>query len=170
MDKAITTALLIVISMIMALMLFNVAYPAVIQGGEAIASMTNQADERMRSQVEVIHATGELDSNGVWQDTNSNGQFEAFIWVKNVGDSRIIAYESSDVFFGPEGNFTRIPHQSQAGGSFPYWTGQVENDAEWTPTSTLQIAIHYGSALVSGRYFVKVVIPSGVSADYFLGM
>lgn len=170
MDKAITTALLIVISMVMSMMLFNAAYPAVIQGGDAITSMTNQVDERMRSQVEIIHAAGELDANGVWQDTNGDGQFETFVWVKNVGDSRIIAYERTDVFFGPEGNFIRIPHQSQAGSSFPYWTAQVENDPEWTPTSTLQIAIHYGSALTSGRYFVKVVIPSGVSADYFLGM
>jgi hypothetical protein len=140
------------------------------QGGEAITSMTNQADERMRSQVEVIHAAGELDGSGVWQDTNSNGQFETFVWVKNIGDSRIIAFERMDVFFGPEGNFTRIPHQSQAGSSYPYWTGQVENDAEWNPTATLQIAIHDGSALASGRYFVKVVVPSGVSADYFLGL
>ncbi|MBI5671463.1 MAG: hypothetical protein HZC41_26015 [Chloroflexi bacterium] len=170
MDKTITTALLIVVSMVMALMLFNVAYPAVIEGGDAIASMANRADQRMKSQIVIIHAAGELDSSGWWQDTNGNGDFDVFVWVKNVGAARIIGLERMDVFFGAEGNFTRIPHQSTAGGSYPYWTAQVENEADWNPTATLKITIHYQLALSSGRYFTKVIIPSGVSSDYYLGM
>lgn len=170
MDKSITTALLIVISMIMAMMLFNVAFPAIIEGGDAIANMAHRTEDRMRSQITIIHATGELDSNGFWQDTNGNGDFDVFIWVKNVGSSRIVAVERLDIFFGPEGNFTRIPHQSVAGGSYPYWTGQVENAAEWTPTATLQIDIHYNITLSSGRYFTKVIAPTGVDDEYYLGM
>ena len=170
MDKAITTALLIVISMVMALMLFNIAYPAIIQGGDAIASMANQADEQMRSQIAVIHAAAELDSAGSWQDTNSSGDFEVFIWVKNLGASSIKAIERMDIFFGPEGNFTRIPYMTDAGGSTPYWSWQLENDDNWIPTATLRIAIHYGTALASGRYFVRVTTPTGVSTDYFVGM
>lgn len=170
MDKAITTALLIVVSMVMALMLFNVAYPAITQGGDAIAGMADQADEQMRSQISVIHAAAELDSIGAWQDSNSNGNFDVFVWVKNLGDSRIIALDDMDVFFGPEGNFTRIPYKDDAGGSFPNWTYQLENISEWNPTGTLRIVIHYNSALSSGRYFARVITPIGVSADYFLGM
>jgi hypothetical protein len=170
MDKAITTALLIVISMTMVLMLFNVAYPAVVDGGDAITSMAYQAEERMRSQISIIHATGELDNIGWWQDTNGNGVFEVFVWVKNTGDARILAVDSVDVFFGPEANFTRIPHESAAGGSYPYWSWQVENATEWTPTATLQIAIHYQAALPQGRYFMKVTVPSGASDEDFLGL
>lgn len=170
MDKVITTALLIVVSMAMALALFNVAYPAIIEGGDSITRMASRTDEQLQSQVEVIHAAGEINADGVWQDTNANGLFDAFIWVKNVGATRIIAVNQSDVFFGPEGNFSRIPHQSQAGGSYPYWIWQVENAAEWTPGATLKISIQYATPLSGGRYFIKVAIPSGVSDDYFLGL
>lgn len=171
MDKSITTALMIVISMVMALMLFNVAYPAVVQGGDAINSMASRTEERLKSQVAIIHASGELDSTGTWQDTNGNGDFEVFVWAKNIGTARISPISAMDVFFGPEGNFTRIPYKDASGGSsYPYWTGTMENDSDWNPTTTLRIAIHYGSGLSPNRYFVKIITPSGVFDDYFLGM
>jgi hypothetical protein len=170
MDKVITTAMLIVISMVMALMLFNVAYPAIIQGGDAIVSMAGRVEDRMKSQIAIIHAGGELDEDGWWQDVNNNGQFDVFLWIKNVGDSRITALDSLDIFFGPEGNFARIPYQSSAGGSTPYWSWDVENGTEWAPTTTLRVTIHYSAALSTGRYFAKVTVPSGVWDDYYLGM
>lgn len=170
MDKVITTAMLIVISMVMALMLFNVAYPAIIQGGDAIVSMAGHVEDRMKSQIAIIHASSELDADGWWQDVNNNGQFEVFLWVKNVGVARITALDDLDIFFGPEGNFTRIQHESNAGGGTPYWSWTLENAAEWAPTATLRVTIHYIAALSTGRYFAKVTVPSGVWDDYYLGM
>jgi hypothetical protein len=170
MDKTITTALLIIVSMVMVLMLFNIAFPAIVEGGDAITNMVRRTDDRMKSQVEIIHAAAELDGDGWWQDTNGDGDFEVFVWVKNIGAARISAVEQVDLFFGPEGNFTRIPFQESAGNSYPYWTWQVENAAGWTPTATLKIAIHYAFPLTSGRYFIKITLPNGVSDDYFLGM
>jgi len=79
MDKTITTALMIVISMIMAVALFNAVYPAVLDSGNAISGMTRRTDERLQSQIEIIHAASELDSTGWWQDTNGNGDFDTFI-------------------------------------------------------------------------------------------
>ena len=170
MDKAITTALFIIISLIMALMLFNSAYPAIMQGGDAIAGMAYRSEESMNSQIAIIHAAGELDHSGWWQDTNGNGSFDVFIWVKNTGTSRITALDQIDLFFGPEGNFTRIPHESVAGGSTPYWSWTVEDGGDWTPTATLRITVHYGMALSSGRYYAKVTTPNGVSDSYYLSM
>lgn len=170
MDKAITTALLIVISMVMALALFNAAYPAIISGGDAISNMTNRQADRMRSQVAIIHAAGELDANGQWEDTNGDGQFNAFIWVKNIGATTITALERTDVFFGREGNYVRIPFQANAGNSYPYWTGNIENGSEWTPTATLKITIHYLNPVAQGRYFAKVNTPNGTGDESFLGI
>lgn len=170
MDKAILTAFMIIVSVVMAVFLFNSVYPAVVQGSASLTSMAHRADDRLRSQIEVIHAVGEIDSGGGWQDVNGNGKFDTFIWVKNVGASRITALERTDVFFGPEGNFTRIPHESEAGGSTPYWNGSLENADEWSPTATLKVTIVYDSPLSSGRYFVKVTTPNGVSDDYYLSM
>ena len=157
MDKAITTALMIIISMVMALMLFNVAFPAITEGGDAIARMASRADERMLSQIEIVHAA-------------RNGELEAVIWVKNVGDTRVAAVERLDVFFGPEGAFQRIPHASTSGGITPFWDAVVENATDWSPTATLRITVHYGAAPATGRYFVKVVLPSGIGNDYFMDM
>jgi hypothetical protein len=170
MDKTITTALLIIISIVMALVLFNAAYPAIMRGGDAISNMTNRASDRMKSQIVIVHMAGELDSRGQWQDTNANSLFDVFLWVKNIGTSPITAIERMDVFFGREGNFVRIPYQGDAGGSYPYWVWQVENGAEWTPTATLKITIHYPSPLASGRYFAQVTVPNGVSDEQFLGL
>lgn len=170
MDKAIMSTFLIIISMVMGILLFNAVYPAVVESSAAMSIMTNRADERLRSQVEIIHATGELDGTGWWQDVNSNGMFDTFIWIKNIGSTRIIAVEQMDLFFGPEGNFARIPHQSQASGSYPYWTWQVENANEWTPTATIRLTIHYGAPLGTGRYFFKLTLPNGVSSENFFSM
>jgi hypothetical protein len=156
MDKAITTSLLIIASMAMALALFNIAYPAIIKGSDAITSMANRADERMTTQVTIIHAS-----------SNAN---EVFIWVKNTGSTRIIGLEYIDVFFGPEGNFVRIPYQGSADGMMPYWTAEVEGGGDWTPASTLRITLYYPGSLGAGRYFTRITVPSGVSDDYVWGM
>lgn len=169
MDKTITTALLIIISMIMVMMLFNVAYPAVMSGSDSLSNMTYRVEERMSQQISVIHIAAELDSSGWWVD-NGNGLFEVFVWVKNIGTARITAIEQFDVFFGAEGNYTRIPHQSTAGGSYPYWSAQVESGTNWSPTATLRITFHYNTALAQGRYYMKVVTPNGVTDEYFVGL
>ncbi len=169
MDKVITTALLIVIGMVLAVTLFNAAYPAVMDSGQAISDMAGRTQDRMQSQIEIIHVAGELDSSGWWQDVNGNGYFDVLVWVKNVGSTRIFPIESADVFFGPEGNFARIPQASQAGEAYPRWTGQIENGSEWAPTTTLKIAIAYELPLPAGRYFIKVAAPNGVFDDDFAG-
>lgn len=169
-DKAIFSAFMIIISMVMAVLLFNVAYPAVMESSSVMNIMTSRADERLKSHVETIHAAGEIDSSGLWQDTNGNGLFDAFIWVKNVGDTRIVPIENLDVFFGPEGNFTRIPHQSVAGGSYPYWSYELENAGQWTPSATVKIMVHYTIPLAQDRYFIKVILPNGVATEYFFSM
>lgn len=151
MDKVITTTFLIIVSVVCAVLVFNAVYPAVIRSSYAMTSMTIRVDDRLKSQIEIIHATGDAVND------------EAYVWVKNVGSLRIAAVERCDVFFGPEGDFARIPYGSGAS----YWTYEVENDNEWVPTATLKITIT--STISSGiRYFVKVAIPNGVSdEDYF---
>lgn len=170
MDKAITTALFIVVSMILVIMLFNAVYPAVQQGSDAVTSMAYDVSDRMRHQFSVIHASAELPDGVLWQDSNSNGLYDVFAWLKNTGDVRIPALDRLDVFFGREGNFVRIPYKADASTPYPNWTWSVENDTEWVPTATLQIVVHYQVALSTGRYYLKVTLPNGMSSDYFLGI
>lgn len=156
--------------MLMAVTLFNVAYPAVLDSSDAMANMASRADDRLRSQVVIIQTVGELDGDGWWQDTNNNGYFDVFIWIKNVGSVRVAPLDSVDVFFGPEGNFVRVPAQTFAGEAFPNWTYDLENATEWTPSATLKISLHYDAPLARGRYFVKVTLPNGVTEESFMGL
>lgn len=170
MDNHIVTTLMIVVAMICVVAVFKAIYPAVVQSGEAMAGMESRITERMKSQVKIIHGAGELDSSHAWQDINDDGDFDVFIWIKNTGALRISAVESSDLFFGPEGNFARIPHQQEAAGQYPYWTWEVENGTAWDPTHTAKITIHHLAVLSSGRYLVKIVLPNGLCAEDYLGM
>jgi archaellum component FlaF (FlaF/FlaG flagellin family) len=151
-DKAITSAFLVIASVVCAVVAFNAVYPAVIRSSDAMVNMKTRLDERLKSQIDIVHATG----------SGSNG----YVWVKNTGSLRIVAVDRCDVFFGPEGDFSRIPHESEASGN-PYWAYQVEGDSsQWTPSATLKITVYYGSVL-SGRYFVKVTTPNGLVDEYY---
>lgn len=170
MDKTIATALLIVVSMIMVVMLFNAVYPAVQQGSDALSGMAYDVADRMRHQISVIHANAEpVDDTNWYTDTNGNGTFDVSIWVKNTGDMTINAIDRLDIFFGREGNFTRVPYRVDGSTPLPNWTWDVENDTNWVPTATLKIVLHY-QAGSKGRHFMKVTLPNGITSDYFLGI
>jgi hypothetical protein len=148
-DKTIVTALLVIAGVISAVFVFNSIYPAVVQSSDAMTSMERRMNERLKSQVEIIYA--------------AKSGAEVLIWAKNVGATRIVGVESCDLFFGPEGAFSRIPY----GVGSPHWEYVVENGAEWTPTATLRIIVIGYSPLSSGRYFAKIVLPNGVSDEYY---
>jgi hypothetical protein len=153
-DKTIITTLLIIAGVVAAVTAFRAIYPAIVQSSQAISSMEGRLDERLKSQIEIIHAAPGDQSNPQW----------AFIWVKNVGSLSVKPVERCDVFFGPEGNFVSVPY---GGSSTPNWEYEVENDSYWNPRATLRINIDYGQVLPDGRYFVKVTLPNGVSDEYF---
>jgi hypothetical protein len=170
MEKTIVTAFMVIISIVVSVMVYNAIYPAAVEGSAALRNMGSRMDERIQSQIAIVHAVGELDQNGNWQDTNGDNDFNVFIWSKNIGSIRISAISQVELFFGPEGNFTRIAQGDATGGVYPYWEWQLENDQNWDPTSTLKITIHASSPMPSGRYFIKLVLPNGLSEEYFFSL
>ncbi len=153
MDKTIITVFMIVAGVIAAVMVFNAAFPAVVQGNGALVGMGVRVEDRLRSQIAVIHACKSPDYADL-----------ALVWVKNIGSSSIRPVESCDVFFGPEGNFQRIPY----GHGDPHWEYAVENDTYWKPTSTLKVMVDASYVLSAGeRYFFKMTTPNGVSDEYY---
>jgi hypothetical protein len=157
-DKVITTALLIVAGVVCMIFVFNSVYPTINRSSQAMVSMAEQVDERMKSRINIVHAA------------NSTDRMIVYLWIKNVGTQRIVAVGESDLFFGPENNFNRIPYVDDAGGSFPSWTYILENDTEWKTSATLKITITYSSDPGAGTYYVKFIIPNGISDEYYFSM
>ncbi len=180
MDKAIITVLLVIAGVVCVSFMFNAIYPAVNRGSAAVVSMSSAVDDRIKSQVNVIHAVTEYDPNdGVdnWNDMNSNTEFDIYAWIKNVGTSRILAIEQCDIFFGKEGDFQRIKHEDYASGSMPYWQDTLEDSVtEWGPNKTLKINIMYDedyatSGLATNTtYLLKVIIPNGITDEIYFSL
>jgi archaellum component FlaF (FlaF/FlaG flagellin family) len=157
-EKAITTALLIIAGIICTIFVFNTVYPMVGRSSSAMVSMTDQIDDRMKSRINIVH------------EANSSNRQTVYIWVKNVGTTRIDVVDECDVFLGQEGSFNRIPYVSDAGATYPRWSYTVENDTEWKSNVTVKFTVSYDSDPGAGTYFVKVVIPNGIEDEDFFSM
>lgn len=172
MDKALSTVLMIVAAVVCVVIVLNAVYPAITSSSGSISSASARVNERMRSQIEIIHATGELDSGGSFSDTDSDGNFDVFVWVKNVGSETIDSINYTDVFIaGNQTVWAWIPYTDDAVGAYPQWSYNLENGTVWSKATTLKIEINYSSSpLSSGEYDVKVLIPNGVADDYYFSM
>jgi hypothetical protein len=157
-DKAVTTALLIIAGVVCMIFVFNSVYPTINRSSQAMVTMAEKVDERMQSRVSIVHAANSADRKTI------------YIWIKNVGTQRIVAVENSDLFFGQEDNFERIPYVGDAGASLPSWGFDIENDAQWQTSATLKITVTYASDPGSATYFVKFIIPNGISDEYYFSM
>ena len=158
MDKAITTALLIIAGVVCMIFVFNSVYPMVNHSAQAMNSMAEQVDERMKSRINIVHGT------------STANRTEVYLWVKNVGTQRITNIDDCDLFFGQETSFERIPYTDDAGGTYPQWDYEIENDTEWTTSATIKITITYSGDPGAGTYYAKLIIPNGISDEYYLSM
>jgi archaellum component FlaF (FlaF/FlaG flagellin family) len=157
-DKAITTALLIIAGVVCMIFVFNSVYPMINRSSQAMTSMAEQVDERMKSRINIVHAA------------NSANRLTVYIWIKNVGSQRILAVNESDLFFGQETDFERIPYTGDAGESNPRWSFEIENDTEWQTSATLKITIAFTIDPGHGTYYVKFIIPNGIYDEYYFSM
>jgi flagellar protein FlaG len=141
--------MLIIAGVIASLAVFNGVYPAITDSSGAISSATTKVSDRIESRIDII----QVGDNGT----------DVYVWIKNIGGSNIDDIDSTDLFFGPEGDFYSVPC---GGGSAPYWEYELEgSNSRWKPTVTLKITIHPAEALTAGSYYLKAVIPNGISAQ-----
>jgi archaellum component FlaG (FlaF/FlaG flagellin family) len=170
MEKVLSTVLLVVAAIVTVVMVINAVYPAVGMSTSSLTSASAKAADKVKSQINIIHATGELNSNGIWQDTNSDGKFNIFIWIKNTGSVTIDDMKSGDVFIGNSGNWARVTNVEYSQGGLPSWDYVIENGSQWGQANTIEITLDYASALPRGGYRVKVIIPNGISDEIEFSM
>jgi flagellar protein FlaG len=151
MEKAITTIMITIASVVAIMVVVNAMMPTIQRTSTAVAGSASAVNERLKSEIQIIHATGQPNST------------IAYAWVKNVGVATVLPIERTDIFFGPDGNYARIPYGGP-GCAAPCWEYVVENASEWEPTATVRFNIYLTTSLGTGvTYFMKVVISNGVS-------
>jgi len=127
----------------------NAVMPAIGRTSGALVTSSSAVAARSSSQIEIIHATGE------------RGTSTVHIWVKNGGTSTLAPLDRIDLFFGPDGNFSRISYGGASCGA-PCWEYELENDTRWARGATLHITVHWDQTLQTGvTYYTKVVSPNG---------
>jgi len=157
--ESISSAILTIASVICAFAFVSAVYPSVISAGDPIMSRTDNMRDQIMTDIEILHET-----------TGAEGA-EIHVWVKNVGCRRISSgmIPESDLFFGEEGNFERIPY-SEDGNLTPGWSYLIEQnkDGDWDKGETLRIKIKPENSPVSGeKYFIKFSTYNGVSEEAY---
>ena len=158
MDKAVTTALLIIAGVVCMIFVFNSVYPMVNSSSQAMVSMAEQVDERMKSRINIVHAA------------NTANRTSVYLWVKNIGAQTVKVVDDCDLFLGQDASFERVPYTTEAGGGYPQWTFTIENDTEWKNSATIKITISYSSDPGAGTYYTKFILPNGISNEYYFSM
>lgn len=154
MDKVITTALLIISSVIGAVALTNAFLPAVNRGSGAILASSAAVAERVKTEVSIVFAAGVPTPN------------EARFWAKNVGTQEITAINQSDLFLTTPVEIKSIPFNASCATAAPEcWSFTFEGGATaWSRTATIKVTVRLNT-LPTGQYAIKFVVPNGVSAE-----
>ena len=153
-DKVITTALLVIASIVAAIALINAVLPALGKSTSALATANSEAAARIKTDIDVIHATG--DTSGT-----------ITVWVKNVGTQVIHSVKDSDVIItkpSAAGGVKRLSYTS-GGCTSPSecWDFTIEDSApDWSRADTVKFTLT--TSVTSGSYTISIAAPNGVNA------
>ncbi|PKB79127.1 MAG: hypothetical protein BZY88_14965 [SAR202 cluster bacterium Io17-Chloro-G9] len=150
MEKSITTALLLIASVIAALALTNAVIPAMGKSASALATANSQTADRIKTDIEIIHATGDDPGDVIT------------VWVKNVGSKVIKPVDSSHIILTTPTTVLSLPYVS--GCSSGCWDYSLEGGAsEWTQSVTVKFTLK--TSVTTGLYTVILSSPNAASAS-----
>ena len=150
MDKVITTTLLVIASIVAALALTNAVLPATGKSAGALITANKYAAERIKTDIAIVHATGDATDN------------EVTVWVKNIGTQSIRPINSSDVFLTTPTNVLRLPYVASCASEC--WDYSIEGGgANWIQAVTVKFIIK--TSVATGNYNVSVAVANAVEAD-----
>ena len=156
MEKTITTALLVIASIVATVALINAVMPAVGKGSGALLQANSDAADRIKTDIEIVFASG-----------NSTGD-EITFWVKNVGTKVIKTESKSDVFLTTSTTFKRISFNSSCSASLSdCWKFNLEGgSAQWTKSATIKVSMFLtGDSVATGLHTVKMAVVNAVTAE-----
>ena len=153
MEKSITTAMFLIASIIAALALTNAVLPAMGKSAGALVTANKSAAERIRTDIAIVHATGDATSDQVT------------VWVKNIGTQSIKPINASDLFLTTPTSVLRLPYVSGcSSASSPCWDYSIEGSStDWIQAVTVKFTIE--TSMDTGNYNISVAVVNAVEAD-----
>ncbi len=154
MEKAITTAVLLIASIIAAVALVNTVLPAMGKSSGALLTANKDAAERIKTDIEIITAVGDATANTIT------------VWVKNIGTQVIAPVDSSDVILtapSPNG-VKRLPYVS--GCSSECWDYAFEGSptpTDWSRAVTVKFTLKL-TDVTTGVHSITISTFNAVSA------
>jgi flagellar protein FlaG len=154
MEKAITTALLVIASIIAAIALTNSVLPAVGRSTGAVLTSSAEVAGRVKTDLSIVFASGNTSST------------EITYWTKNVGLQEILGADKSDLFLTTPTVIKRIDHLASCSSESPdCWSYSFEGGAtNWIQATTIRVSVRL-ITLTTGQHTVRFVVPNGVSAE-----
>ncbi|PKB72571.1 MAG: hypothetical protein BZY75_06340 [SAR202 cluster bacterium Io17-Chloro-G7] len=148
MEKVITTAMLVIASLVAAIALINAVLPATGKSAGALAAANSEAAKRIKTDIDIIYATG--DTSGT-----------ITVWVKNVGTQIIRSVKDSDIIIEKPSGAARLSYVD--GCSSECWDFTLEDSASaWSSRVTVKFTIT--TAVPTGNFSVSVAAPNGILA------
>lgn len=159
-EHVISVALLTVASIVAIGVLLHSVYPSIVDMSSSASSSMNVLENRLETKIKIVNTVNQ--SNDV------------YIWVKNIGTKRIALSQIlwTDVFFGPENNFERIPYDSTRSIS-PSWNYTLENDGgngHWDLHETNKITVRWDQSITTGDYYINVITYNGISDHEYISL
>tara|TARA_B100000315_G_scaffold255372_1_gene298566 strand:- start:8464 stop:8931 length:468 start_codon:yes stop_codon:yes gene_type:complete len=150
MEKVISTALLIIASVVASLALINAVMPALGKSSSALVTANKSAAERIKTDIDIVHATGDTGTNTVT------------VWVKNIGPQVIKVISDSDVFLTKPSSVVRLPYGD--GCSSNCWDFTIEGSSvDWSQAVTVKFTLY--TAMAVGTHTISVAVFNAVSAS-----
>ena len=148
MEKVITTAMLVIASLVAAIALINAVLPATGKSASALAAANSEAARRIKTDIDIIYATG--DTSGT-----------ITVWVKNVGIQIIRSVKDSDIIIENPNGASRLSYVD--GCSSECWDCTLEDNAyAWSSRVTVKFTIT--TDVPNGNFSVSVAAPNGIMA------
>ena len=151
MEKTITTALLVIASIVASVALINAVIPAAGRGSGALLVANSDAADRIKTDVDIVFASG-----------NTTGDTITF-WIKNVGSKIIKPVAESDIILTTPSTILRVPYTGSATQD-PRWDYTIANGTEWSQAVTLEVTLHLSSGS-TGLHKINMSVYNGVNAE-----
>ena len=149
MQGVISTALLLIASVIAATALINAVLPAANKSSGALLMANSVAADRIKTDIEIVHASGNDTSNKIT------------LWVKNIGTKNIAPISASDVILTTPSDVLRLPYVS--GCSSECWDYLVEDSgSDWKQSVTVKFTL--STSVTTGVYTITLSVVNAVSA------